>query len=229
VIRMLRRRGRAISRYKVMLFVGCVAGIFAGTVVAGERGLDESRFALAATALLLPAFVGARSWFVARHWDEYRGNLRRVVRRSEGGMALFGGLALAPVVSIPVLAAARLPYWRFWDAACITMLVGLMFTRLGCLMNGCCAGRPTNGPLGMWLRDSFGFRARRWPTQLLEASWAAVVLVGALATRNRMPFDGARFVAVVVLYCTARAVFETTRADSHTPAFAQRLVAPAKT
>ena len=197
--------GRA---YKVMLYLGCVAGVYAGAAVAVGRGLDASRFALVTIALLVPAFIGARLWFVVRH-----GPVAGLLDRSQGGAGLFGGLVVAVVVSVPVLRLAGLPFWTFWDAASVTMLVGLVFTRFGCLMNGCCTGRPTHSWLGVELPNVFGHRERRYPTQVLEAALAAVLLIAALAIRNRIS-DGAVFVGVVILYCAGRAVLQPLREDT---------------
>jgi phosphatidylglycerol---prolipoprotein diacylglyceryl transferase len=206
--------GRA---YKVMLYLGCVVGVYAGAAVADERGLDPSRFALVTVALLIPAFAGARAWFVVRHLDAYRGSPGRIAARTEGGAGLFGGLVVAVVVSVPVLHIAGLPFWTFWDAASITMLVGLIVTRFGCLLNGCCAGRPTDSRLGMVLPNSAGERQRRYPTQLLEAAWAAVILAGALIARSGSPLGGGLFVCVVALYCSGRGFLEAMREVSGLP------------
>jgi prolipoprotein diacylglyceryltransferase len=213
----MQRGALVVDSYRTMLFLGCVAGVFAGAAVAGERGLDESGFALATIALLVPALVGARAWYVAQHLDVYRADLRRVVRRAEGGSALFGGLVVGFVASVPLLAVAGMSLWAFWDAAAVTMLVGLICTRIGCSMNACCAGRPTGGPLGRWLPNADGEWRRRYPTQLLEAGWAAVLLVAALATRAALPFDGALFAGVVVLYCAGRVALEATRESTSAP------------
>jgi phosphatidylglycerol---prolipoprotein diacylglyceryl transferase len=215
----MRVGGREFNSYKTMLFLGSVAGVYAGAATGVERGLDAARFSLVAVVLLIPAFVGARLWFVARHRDRYRNQWRLVAQRSEGGWALFGGLVTAVVVSVPFLRLCGLRFWVFWDAASVTMLVGLILTRFGCLMNGCCAGRPTLGPLGMWLPNWAGEWQRRYPTQLLEIAWSATLLTGALAVRNAVPFDGALFASVVALYCAARLLLEATREDSHAPRF----------
>jgi len=203
--------GRA---YKVMLYLGCVAGVYAGAAVADGRGLNPSRFALVTIALLIPAFVGARAWFVLRHLDGYRNSPARIVARGEGGAGLFGGLLVAVAVSVPVLHLAGLPFWTFWDAASVTMLVGLLITRFGCLVNGCCAGARTDSWLGMVLPNAAGERERRYPTQLFEAGLAAVVLLCALAVRNVLP-DGTLFVGVVAVYCSGRLVLESLRESSH--------------
>ena len=199
--------GRA---YKVTLYLGCVAGVYAGTALAVDDGLDGSRFALVTIALLIPAFAAARVWFVVRHPDAYRDSPGRLVARNEGGAGLFGGLVAAIATSVPVLHLVRMPFWTFWDAASVTMLVGLFFTRFGCVINGCCAGRPTDSHVGLVLTNVRGERCRRYPTQLLEAAWAAALLGAALFVSNRAP-DGMLFAGVVGLYCVARAFLQRLR------------------
>lgn len=207
-------RGADVPSYTAMLYVGCVAGVLAGAAVAGSAGLEPSRFALATIILLIPAFAGARLWFVLEHWSVYRREPRRIWRRSEGGSALHGGLLLSLAVSAPLLALLEIPFWAFWDAASFTMLIGLIFTRVGCLMHGCCAGRATSGRLGVWLPDHRGVWQRRIPTPLLEASWAALVLaVAALAHAGR-PFAGAVLLGVLAAYGAGRLLLEPTRASA---------------
>lgn len=207
-------RGVNVPSYTAMLYFGCTVGVFAGAAVAGAAGLDPSRVGLATILLLIPALAGARLWFVLEHWSVYRREPRRIWRRSEGGAALHGGLLLSVVVSVPLLALLEIPFWTFWDAASFTMLVGLIFTRVGCLMNGCCAGRVTSGRLGVWLPDQRGVWARRIPTPLLEAGWAALVLAGAALARAGRPFAGAVFLGVLAAYGAGRLLLEPTRTSA---------------
>lgn len=207
-------RGVAVPSYTAMLYLGCVAGVLAGAAVAGSAGLEPSPVALAMILLLIPALTGSRLWFVLEHWSVYRCEPRRIWRRSEGGSALHGGLLLSLAVSVPLLALLGIPFWRFWDAGSFTMLIGLVFTRIGCLMNGCCAGRATRARLGLWLPDHRGVWERRVPTPLLEAGWAALVLGGAALAQAGRPFAGAVFLGVLVAYGAGRLLLEPTRASA---------------
>jgi len=181
-----------LPAYTAMLYIGCVAGVYAGVAVADAEGLDATRFALVTVVLLVPAFAGARLWFVLQHLERFRADPGQVWRRAQGGSSVYGGLVCGVVASIPVLALADIPFWSFWDAASVTMLVGLIFTRVGCQLNGCCAGR-------------------RLPTPLLEAAWAAIVLAGALAIRPHLAHPGELFAVVVAAYAAGRLVLEPTR------------------
>jgi phosphatidylglycerol:prolipoprotein diacylglycerol transferase len=102
---------------------------------------------------------------------------------------------------------------EFWDAAAVTMLVGMIFTRVGCLLNGCCAGRPTEGRFGLRLPDAAGHVERRLPTPLLEATSACLLLVGAIVISRRDTFPGAVFLFALGGYGLARLVLDPTRAQ----------------
>src|ERR1700752_767412 len=135
-------RGWNLYSYPTMLYVGMVCGIFVAAWVAARSGLDPNRFVLAAVILSPLTLIGARMFFVASHWDLYRNDRARIWRRSEGGMAMYGGLLAAVPLSIPLLRVMDLSFAKFWDAASFNMLTGMIFTRVGCLLNGCCSGRP---------------------------------------------------------------------------------------
>ncbi len=201
----------ALPSYPFMLYIGCLGGVLAGAALARSDGISPHRFALATIVLLVPALAGARLWFVAQHIEAFRADLRRVWRRREGGASLYGGLLFAVAFSVPVLALAGIPFLRFWDAAAITMLVGLIVTRIGCLMNGCCAGRATSGRLGVYLPDHHGRWLRRYPTQPLESLLGLLVLAGALSLRFYEPPAGALFAAVVAAYAAGRLALEPLR------------------
>jgi prolipoprotein diacylglyceryl transferase len=207
-------RGFHVYSYPAMLYLGLVAGVFVGAHVAQLSGVSADRFAVAQIILIIPALAGARLYFVLSRWSEYRAEPRRIWRRSEGGMAMYGGLILAVPLSIPLLRAFDLPFGTFWDASMFTILVGMAFTRVGCLLNGCCSGRPTTGWLGLDLPDHNGVRKRRIPTQLIEIAWTALLLAAAFVLRPRAPFPGAILCFILISYGAARAFLETLREDA---------------
>jgi len=200
-----------IPSYPAMLYLGLVLGVVAGNVGAHHARLDPFRVFVATYLLLIPALIGARALFVASRWSIFVVDPPRIWRRSEGGMALYGGLPVALLASVPTLAALRLPFAVFWDVASFTILTGMIFARIGCLLNGCCAGRPSNGWLCLWLPNARGEWSRRWPTQLFEAAWATVVLFVAALMWPHRPFPGALFLLVVVAYTFGRLLLESTR------------------
>jgi phosphatidylglycerol---prolipoprotein diacylglyceryl transferase len=203
--------GFNVYSYPAMLYLGMVAGVFAGAHAAHLSGMSPNRFAAASVLLIIPALVGARLLFVFTHWNVYRDDLSRIWRRSEGGMAMYGGLLVAIPLSILVLRAMHLSFAEFWDAATFMILLGMVFTRIGCLLNGCCSGRPTSAWFGCNLPDHRGIWRRRIPTQILEMTWAAAIFGAAILMGDRKLPAGTLFCLAVVAYGAGRFLLEPLR------------------
>jgi len=203
-------RGRPVHSYPVMLYFAMVLGIHAQFLAARSIGVDTGA-ALGATLIVVAiALFGARLLFVALHWRAFSRQPSRILRFADGGASMYGGVLLAVPMSVPILALFGLPFGTYWDMATFTLLVGLLIGRIGCLLNGCCAGRETHR-LGAWLPNERGEWKRRIPTQVLEAAWTAVVLAGAVALWGRQPFPGALLPYAVGAYGAGRLVLETLR------------------
>jgi prolipoprotein diacylglyceryltransferase len=210
-------RGTRIYSYQALMYLGIVLGVAASNVAANSIGLNSARVYLATLVLIPVGLIGARLLFVALQWETYRGNLSRIWSRSEGGSAEFGGILLVIVVSGPLLAVLQVPYGSFWDVASFTFLIGAMFTRVGCLLNGCCGGRATRSSLALSLPDEHGIWERRFPAQLLASAWAGVLLIVAIVLMSRRPFPGGIFLLTLGLYSLGRMALETVRIPAQDP------------
>jgi phosphatidylglycerol---prolipoprotein diacylglyceryl transferase len=209
--------GRRVPSYPVLLYIGCVTGVLVGSAAADAWDAPGDNVAVTAIILIAVAFIGSRTLYIATHFALFRAELSRLWRRLDGGGALYGGLLLAVAVSPAVLAVSGLKFLDFWDAASVIMLVGLAITKVGCLMRGCCAGRPTATSIGRWLPDHTGAWQRRYPSQLLEAGWALAILAAACAARVAWPAAGVVFGCAIVLYGAGRIPLELTRVAEHRP------------
>jgi len=204
-------RGVPIWSYPALLYVGLVAGFYVMYAIAPSLGMHRVPAAVAALIMFAPAVAGARIWFVLDHWAIYRRDRRRIWRHSDGGMTLYGGLVLALLLSPAVLAALGLRFAAFWDGATFTILVGMIFTRIGCLLNGCCSGRRSDGRFGLRLPDHTGRCERRYPVQLLELAAAVVLLGGSAALLAVGAPRGAIFVFALTGYAGARFAIDPLR------------------
>jgi phosphatidylglycerol:prolipoprotein diacylglycerol transferase len=169
-----------IYSYPAMLYVGIVLGIYAQLYATLSIGLDVTQTLMATLLLLVIALLGARLLHVVSNWRTYQGRPWLILKFSSGGASMYGGLLMGVPLSIPVLAALQIPFATYWDTCSFTMLVGMIVTRAGCFMNGCCAGRPSSGWWAINLPNYKGVWRRRIPLQILEAAWGVFVL-GAMA------------------------------------------------
>lgn len=199
-----------VYSYPAMLYTGLVLGLGAGNYAANAAGIDSVLVFAATLALIIPALAGARLLFVVLNREAFRNGRRSIWRRS-GGAAMFGGLPPALILSVPLLRVLGLPFGVFWDVATFTILVGMVVTRIGCLLHGCCAGRPTTGWISLRLPDHRGVWQRRVPCPLLECGCAGVLLVGAVLLWQRLPFPGALFLVVASGYGVIRMPLESAR------------------
>jgi phosphatidylglycerol---prolipoprotein diacylglyceryl transferase len=194
-----------------MLYFGLVFGVLAGNVAAHAAGINALRAYIATLILIVPALTGARLLYIAVHWEEYRHHPRRIWDRREGGYVMYGGLPLILLFSIPLLRALHLNFGAFWDVTAFTILVGMIFARIGCLLNGCCGGHASNSWLSAYLPNSRGVWEKRIPTQAFEAMCAAGLLISAAFVWRWAPFPGALFLFVTLGYSSARFIMEFAR------------------
>ena len=203
--------GRPIYSYPVMLYLGIVLGLYTAMLAARSSGVGPAGFLAATLLLLVVALVGARLWYVAPRWRQYAGEPARVMDVAGGGASMYGGLLLTFPASCFLLRYFELGVGQFWDLVSFTMLVGLVVTRVGCLLNGCCAGRPTSSRFGVELADARGVQVRRVPMQPIEAVLGLGVLACAALVWRQPHADGAVFCMAIGGYGAGRFVLEPWR------------------
>ena len=197
---------RSVEPFRPMYYLGTLAALALGAETMRRTGEDPNAFLVAGVLIFIPAVVAAHLGPAA----VAHGVRRDAWLLPNRGSAFFHAVPVAAVFGTAVVWSLGLPAGRFLDSVAVGVAAGTIFGRLGCLMHGCCGGRPTAGRLGLRLTDADGVRARRIPTQLLDAGWALLVLVGLLATVGSTP-PGVPFFAAAVAYGTGRFLTDFTR------------------
>lgn len=203
--------GIVFRSYHVMIYLALLVTVFLAVHLAQAEGLNPDRTAAAIVLSYIPAFACARLLYVARHWDHFRREPALILRRSEGGLSLYGGMFGMFASAIPLLWALGLPFAPFFDALVLGMLAGIAVAKGGCLLNGCCYGHPTAHWCGVDLPDDRGLWRRRVPSQLMEMAWAALVLSLMLAWRSVSPPPGLVACAALALHPAGRFFLQTLR------------------
>ena len=79
-----------------------------------------------------------------------------------GGLAYYGGFIFAVAFAYYYVRKYKLGWWRTADLAAPGIMLGLVCGRLGCFLNGCCYGKPTDArSLGVGLPAATRRAARR--------------------------------------------------------------------
>ncbi|MBU1083611.1 MAG: prolipoprotein diacylglyceryl transferase [Candidatus Omnitrophica bacterium] len=110
--------------------------------------------------------------------------------------------------------ANRITFLGSLDYFCFLGSVGLVFTRVGCFIAGCCYGKP----IGPFLRSILPFipSGETHPTQLYSIAINIItIVVSRLIYRNRQKFrEGTTFFGTMLVYCVLRFIVEGFRGDS---------------
>jgi phosphatidylglycerol:prolipoprotein diacylglycerol transferase len=144
--------GMPIRGYGVMLLTGIVSGVGMAMVRARKGGLDTEVILSLAIWLVVCGVIGARLFYVIEYWDEkfagknLRDTLLEIVNVPEGGLVIYGGFIGAMAGFAVFVRKHQLPFLAMADLIAPSMMVGLAFGRIGCLLNGCCYGGQTDWP-----------------------------------------------------------------------------------
>ncbi len=130
--------------YGLMLVLGFVLAIVLAQWRARRVGENPEIIAVAGIWALVGGIVGARLAYVIENWDTQFADadsfLFAVLNITSGGLIYYGGLALATALVLGYLLSKRVPVRRYVDIVAVSLMVGLAFGRMGCLLNGCCWG-----------------------------------------------------------------------------------------
>lgn len=196
--------------FGLMVILGFGAGIALAGRLARERSLPEEAFLDGGFAILLSSIVGARLLFVLLNWHVFAAHLLDIGAVWQGGMSFHGGVAGGVLAAALYLRARRLPLLPMADAAAPGLALGYAIGRVGCFLNGCCYGGPTDLPWGVAF-PNVPDGLRHHPTQL----YATVLNLGLMALLVRLyrrPHHlGQVMAAYVAGYSTYRFAIESLR------------------
>jgi len=171
--------------------------------------------------IIISALVGAKLLLLVVDYRPFLANPRTIVDLLRSGGVFYGGLIAAVTVALVYIWRHRMPMWTTTDVFAPGIALGHVVGRLGCLLAGCCFGRPTSVPWAISFHDPNAFATSGTPlgvslhpTQLYEAGAEALILVFLLAFERRgRPFPGRTFWSYMLLYGVSRFIIEFYRGD----------------
>ena len=199
----------AVRSYDVMVALGMVAGLSLTCWRAAGFGLSRARVLAGAGAVLLVGLVGTRLGNVLIDLGYYVSNWREIF--SVYGTGFQGGLLAGMVATLLFARYLRVSFWRLADLLAPGLVLAQAIGRMGCFLNGCCYGRPTDSFLGLYLPGWGVEWAYRYPTQLLHSTANLLILVILLKVEKRKPFEGLLFLLYAILYSSHRLAFDFLR------------------
>jgi prolipoprotein diacylglyceryl transferase len=208
-----------IHMYGLMLLAGIAACIWITGVRWTRRGGDWDLIFRVAVWGVGAGIVGARLYHIATSWDELPEEWWGPFAVWEGGLGIWGGIALGAIVGSIVARRSGASALELLDAAAPGLLVAQAIGRVGNWWNQELFGRPTDLPWGLEIDplrrpDEHLLAETFHPTFLYEALWnlaaAGVLLLLDRRFRFRPP---ALFALYVALYTAFRFFLEHLRVD----------------
>lgn len=192
-----------LHAYGFLLAVSFFCGIALAARRAPGRGLTAEVVYDTSLVIVFAAIIGARLMYVFFHREEMQSVLD-MIAVWRGGLTMYGGVLAAVAASWLYLRRKELPFLRMADVVAPSLGLGLMLTRIGCFLNGCCYGKPTDLPWGMiFPEEAFGGRVfggvALHPTQLYSSALGLVTLVTLLLLDRRRRPDGQLFSIYLIL------------------------------
>ncbi len=210
-----------VYSYGVLLASAYLLGLYMAVRRARRYGIDGDRVLDLGIYVIVSALVGAKLLLLIVDFDYFRQNPGELWTLVRSGGVFYGGLVVAFLVAVWYVRRHRLPIWSTADAIAPGIALGHVVGRLGCLLAGCCYGRPTSLPWAVTFSDPFAatnvgtpLHVALHPTQLYEAGAELLILLVLLGTERRgRTYPGRTFWLYILFYGISRFSIEFFRGD----------------
>jgi len=210
-----------VYSYGVLLAGAYLAGLWLAVRRARAAGIDGNRIMDLLIWVIIAALVGAKALLFIVDFEHFTSSWAEFTTLLRSGGVFYGGLIAAVLVCIYQLRKHRLALWPSADLFAPGIALGYMVGRLGCLMAGCCYGKPTDVAWAITFTNPAAnfnvgtpLNVALHPTQLYEAAAGLVLLVAMLAVEKRPGgFPGRTFWSFAFMYSVLRFIIEFFRGD----------------
>lgn len=211
-----------IRSYGLLLAISFLLGVLYIKKIVERDGKPFEPFLTIASYLIFFGVVGARVFYVLFHLDEFAGNWTAAFNPFANGYVGIAGLNLYGGVIMAVGSAAiycwvrRMNILDTFDYFAPTLGLGIGFTRIGCFLNGCCFGVPTNLPWGVSFPEGsipfyvFGHQHIH-PTQIYSSLYGLLLFVALHYVVKHRQFIGQAVGIAFMAEAVFRAAIESIR------------------
>lgn len=205
-----------IHSYGLMLAISFLVGIYFSMHRAKKQNIDPNKIIDLSVVIVISAILGARFLYVIFHLEEFKGHWLDTINpfQSSGqigiaGLTMLGGFIAAAGFGLLYLKLKKLPVLKIADIVVPALGLGIFITRIGCFLNGCCFGMPTELPWGMVfpLDSPAGYcfpNQHIHPAQLYSSCYGLLIFVGILLFERIKKFDGFLLYLFLIFYGISR-------------------------
>ena len=225
--------GFTIAYYGLIIACGMVAGLMLARWQAKRSGQNPEIYMDYIIFGIIFSVIGARLYYVAFRWEDYKDNLLQIFNIRGGGMAIYGSVIAAVLTAVVYCRIKKYKFSLFADTAVLGLILGQIIGRYGNFMNREAFGGYTDSLFAMRLKTSqvslSNVTEQMWdhavekngvsyiqvhPTFLYESVWN---LVGFLILNDCYPrrcYNGQIALGYCAWYGLGRTMIEGLRVDS---------------
>lgn len=202
--------GIDIMWYAVLITTGIILGLYFVSKLAAYKNLDKEMPSDLLLWVLIPAILGARIYYVIFSWDYYSKNPSEIIMIRNGGLAIYGGLLTAFLITYIYSKKKNISFLTILDIFAPGIALGQAIGRWGNFINKEAYGRATDLP---WAIIIDGQKVH--PTFLYESigDFIIFLVLYNLCKKNRNE-KGTIIALYFMLYGILRFFVEGLRTDS---------------
>lgn len=202
--------GVSVKWYGVIIALAVLIGTFLAERETKRQGLSEETLLDFLIYAIPLSVIGARLYYVAFSWSDYKDNPIKILHFRGGGLAIHGAIITAILVAIIFCKKRGLDFWTLADICAPSLILGQAIGRWGNYINQEAHGGPTDLPWGIMVD---GIKVH--PTFLYESIGNLLVFGFLLWYRkNKSKVSGEIFLLYIGLYSLVRFFVEGLRTDS---------------
>lgn len=224
--------GFTIAFYGMIIAAGMLSGLWLACHQAQRTGQKKEVYTDFVIYAIIFSLIGARLYYVAFSWENYKDDLLQIFNTRGGGMAIYGAVIAAILTAIIYCKVKKYNFFLLADTAVGGLVLGQIIGRYGNFFNREAFGEYTNSLFAMRLRvdqvnpanitelmkshmttvDGVQY-IQVHPTFLYESLWNILVLVLILVFTTKKKFNGEIFLLYLVGYALGRVWIEGLRTD----------------
>ncbi len=224
--------GFEIAYYGMIIGTGILVGLFLAIQEAKRTNQNPDHYYDLVMYGVIVSIIGARLYYVAFSWSEYKDNLLQIFNIRQGGLAIYGGVIGAVATAFIYASIKKLSPFQILDTVAPSIIMGQAIGRWGNFFNREAFGEYTDNLLAMRLPldavrsadvtdlmrenieyiDSMAF-IQVHPTFLYESTWNLGVFALLWLYRKKKKFQGELFLLYLAGYGAGRFWIEGLRTD----------------
>lgn len=202
--------GLPVYAYGTFLALAFLIAIVLTARDGAAKGISAETIVDIALCLCVGGLVGARLLYVLLEFGYYRQNPWEILNIRAGGLSFYGGAVAGFYTAWWYVKRKGLDPWRIADVAVPYVALAYALVRVGCYLNGCCYGTPTDLPWALACKEGDPFTLRH-PTQFYAAAGSFLLFLLLHRLRGHKRFTGFLFYLYMGLYAVMRGVIEAFR------------------